>query len=74
MTQIWQLLVDDPRAALSGSYSQVLKMLLDDMGSRSWRVRESAALACAELVAGRGWEEVEPRFQALWQADLRFGS
>lgn len=71
MSRVWLLLVDDGAALLDAQLGPLLDALLADMGQPAWRVRESAALAAAELARGRGWGDLAPRYQPLWNMGLR---
>ncbi|RMZ55804.1 hypothetical protein APUTEX25_005845, partial [Auxenochlorella protothecoides] len=70
MSRVWLLLVDDGAALLDAQLGPLLDALLADMGQPAWRVRESAALAAAELARGRGWGDLAPRYQPLWNMGL----
>ena len=68
---IWQAVVDDPKVALDLHFRDVMDDLLTECGSRTWRNRQSAASALAELLSGRRFTEVEPYLEKLWTAALR---
>ena len=71
MNHIWMALVDDPRAALTLHFDAVSAGLIVDMTGQQWRAREAAALAAADLIQGRRWDEVRPHFQDFWHAAFR---
>ena len=68
---IWQAVVDDPKAAVDAHFAAVMEDLLAECGSRTWRSRQSAASALAELLSGRRFAEVEPFLERVWTASLR---
>ena len=68
---IWQAVVDDPKAAVDAHFAAVMEDLLAECGSRTWRSRQSAASALAELLSGRRFAEIEPFLERVWTASLR---
>jgi proteasome component ECM29 len=68
---IWVAVVDDPKAAVDAHFAAVMEDLLAECGSRTWRSRQSAASALAELLSGRRFAEVEPFLERVWTASLR---
>ena len=68
---IWQAVVDDPKAAVDAHFAAVMEDLLTECGSRTWRSRQSAASALAELLSGRRFAEMEPFLERVWTASLR---
>ena len=50
MTNIWRVLVDEPRKAVDQHFDAILRELLREMGGKLWRNREAAALAIADLL------------------------
>ena len=53
MTNIWRVLVDEPRKTVDQHFDAILRELLREMGGKLWRNRESAALAIADLLQVR---------------------
>lgn len=68
---IWQAVVEDPKMAIDLHFADVMDDLLTECGSRTWRNRQSAASALAELLSGRRFTEVEPYLEKVWTAALR---
>ena len=68
---IWQAVVDDPKTAVDAHFAAVMEDLLTECGSRTWRSRQSAASALAELLSGRRFAEMEPFLERVWTASLR---
>ena len=62
---------DRPKAAVDAHFAAVMEDLLTECGSRTWRSRQSAASALAELLSGRRFAEMEPFLERVWTASLR---
>lgn len=71
MTNIWRLLVSEPRRAVDEHFRPILAELLREMGGRLWRNREAAALATADLLQGRRWAEVKDSLAEIWAMAFR---
>jgi proteasome component ECM29 len=71
MRHIWVVLVDDQREALRSHLAAILSMLPKDMTRQQWRVRESAALAMADILQGLTWPEVKDYFAAIVKSCFR---
>ena len=70
MTNIWRVLVDEPRKAVDQHFDAILQELLREMGGKLWRNRESAALAIADLLQVRGLCLPAARVQCCFSANL----
>lgn len=71
MTNIWRVLVKEPRAAIDQHFQRILDELLKEMGGRLWRNRESATLALSDLLQGRRWADVQHRMEQVWGIAFR---
>lgn len=71
MTNIWRMLVKDPRSAVDQHFSTILRELLKEMGGRLWRNREAASLALADLLQGRRWQDVRQWLEQIWTVAFR---
>lgn len=71
MTNIWRVLVEEPRKAVDAHFDVILPELLREMGGRLWRNREAAALALSDLLQGRRWQDVKSRFEEIWTMAFR---
>ena len=68
MRALWASLVPDPKAALREHMGAVLAHLSDGLGDRMWRAREASCAALAELLPGRGIDDLQ---SALTDLHLR---
>ncbi|KAI1309120.1 hypothetical protein EDD11_004131 [Mortierella claussenii] len=71
MTSIWRALVKEPKKAVQEYFDVIVKDLLEGMGSRAWRTRESSCLAMADLLQGRSVEEIEKYLENIWTMSFR---
>ena len=71
MRHIWLVLVDDQRATLKKHLAAILSLLSKDMTRQQWRVRESAALAMADILQGLTWADVRGAFEAILRSCFR---
>ena len=71
MRHIWLVLVDDQREALKKHLGAILALLSKDMTRQQWRVRESAALAMADVLQGLAWEDVRDAFEGILKSCFR---
>ncbi|KAG0371099.1 hypothetical protein BGZ54_000043 [Gamsiella multidivaricata] len=71
MTSIWRALVKEPKKAVQEYLDVIIKDLLDGMGARAWRTRESSCLAMADLLQGRSVEEIEAYLESIWTMSFR---
>ncbi|KAG0093814.1 hypothetical protein BGZ92_001559 [Podila epicladia] len=71
MTSIWRALVKEPKKAVQEYFDVIIKDLLDGMGARAWRTRESSCLAMADLLQGRSVEEIEKYLENIWTMSFR---
>lgn len=71
MSNIWSQVVKDPIRATDKYFSDILDDILKNLGSTLWRAREASALALADLLRGRTWKEVGPRFGEVWKLAFR---
>ena len=71
MRHIWLVLVDDQREALKTHLPAILTLLSKDMTRQQWRVRESAALAMADVLQGLSWADVRDAFEAILKSCFR---
>ena len=71
MTNIWRMLVKDPRTAVDQHFNSILWELLKEMGGRLWRNREAASLALADLLQGRRWGDVKDCLEQIWTMAFR---
>lgn len=52
--------------------SAILKELLRALGERKWRDRQSACVGLADVLRGKGWDELGPHLEELWTMADRF--
>ncbi|KAF9277423.1 hypothetical protein BGZ68_009310 [Mortierella alpina] len=71
MTSIWRSLVKDPKKAVQEYFDVIINDLLESMGARQWRTRESSCLAMADLLQGRSVEEIEKYLEKIWTMSFR---
>ncbi len=71
MTNIWAVLVREPRKAVDEHFQTILSELLREMGAKLWRNREAACLALADLLQGRRWADVKDRLEEMWRMAFR---
>ncbi|KAF9547279.1 hypothetical protein EC957_008628 [Mortierella hygrophila] len=71
MTSIWRALVKEPKKAVQEYFDVIIKDLLEGMGARAWRTRESSSLAMADLLQGRSVEEIEKYLENIWVMSFR---
>ncbi|KAG0293348.1 hypothetical protein BGZ98_002211, partial [Dissophora globulifera] len=71
MTSIWRALVKEPKKAVQEYFDIIIKDLLEGMGARAWRTRESSCLAMADLLQGRSVEEIEKYLEDIWTMSFR---
>ncbi|KAG0278438.1 hypothetical protein BGZ95_004007 [Linnemannia exigua] len=71
MTSIWRALVKEPKKAVQEYFDVIIKDLLEGMGARAWRTRESSSLAMADLLQGRSVEEIEKYLENIWIMSFR---
>eukprot|EP00892_Ulva_mutabilis_P001254 jgi/Ulvmu1/11129/UM071_0012.1 len=71
MTHLLATILPQRAPALTEHFAAVMKELLASLGARSWRARQAACLATADLLPGRRWPLLQPHFAALWDAALR---
>lgn len=71
MTHLLTTIVPQRAPALTEHFAAVMKELLASLGGRSWRARQAACLAAADLLPGRRWPLLQPHFGGLWDAALR---
>ncbi|CAO3572429.1 unnamed protein product [Mortierella alpina] len=71
MTSIWRSLVKEPKKAVQEYVDVIINDLLESMGARQWRTRESSCLAMADLLQGRSVEEIEKYLEKIWTMSFR---
>ncbi|KAF9574748.1 hypothetical protein EC968_005534 [Mortierella alpina] len=71
MTSIWRSLVKEPKKAVQEYFDVIISDLLESMGARQWRTRESSCLAMADLLQGRSVEEIEKYLEKIWTMSFR---
>ncbi|KAF9951012.1 hypothetical protein BGZ72_007436, partial [Mortierella alpina] len=71
MTSIWRSLVKEPKKAVQEYFDVIINDLLESMGARQWRTRESSCLAMADLLQGRSVEEIEKYLEKIWTMSFR---
>lgn len=71
MRHIWVVLVDNPKDALKEHLSETLSLLTKDMTKQQWRVRESAALATADILQGLSWGDIKGFFPTILKCCFR---
>jgi len=71
MKKMWLTLVPQPREALNAHFDAIMIDLLDSMGNRQFRVRNSACAALGELLGGRGMGQLDPYLERLWLQTFR---
>lgn len=71
MRHIWAVLVDNPKDALKDHLKETLSLLTNDMTKQQWRVRESAALATADILQGLMWEDIKEFFPNILNCCFR---
>ncbi|KAF9191921.1 hypothetical protein BGZ51_006479 [Haplosporangium sp. Z 767] len=71
MTSIWRALVKEPKKAVQEYFDVIVSDLLEGMGARAWRTRESSCLAMADLLQGRTVEEIEKYLEKIWTMSFR---
>ena len=71
MKNIWHSLVRDPKKAVDEYYDVIMKDVLNGMGDRLWRTRESSCLAISDLIGGREMHQFQPYLEDLWQMCFR---
>ena len=71
MRGMWQTLVPDPKATVEEYFDAIMAELLDGIGQRQWRVRESSSLALAELISGKPPEKIREHLGRIWKMVLR---
>ncbi len=65
MRELWNVAVGEvgesaSRQLIDSHFFSICKGLLKDALARDWRIRQSSALALAELVIGRNWTHFQP--------------
>ncbi|KAG0050379.1 hypothetical protein BGZ83_004844 [Gryganskiella cystojenkinii] len=71
MTSIWRALVKEPKKAVQEYFDVIIRDLLEGMGARAWRTRESSCAAMADLLQGRSVEEIEKYLENIWMMSFR---
>eukprot|EP00055_Hartaetosiga_balthica_P016260 m.101800 g.101800 ORF g.101800 m.101800 type:complete len:1977 (-) comp9068_c0_seq1:244-6174(-) len=71
MMNIWDTIVSDPIKAVDTHFHAIVKDLLEHVGARQWRVRESSGQALAEILRGRTWSELKSIFLDIWKMAFR---
>ncbi|GJJ74422.1 proteasome component ECM29 [Entomortierella parvispora] len=71
MTSIWRALVKEPKKAVQEYFDVIIRDLLEGMGARAWRTRESSCSAMADLLQGRSVEEIEKYLENIWTMSFR---
>ncbi|KAL1918775.1 uncharacterized protein VTP21DRAFT_2797 [Calcarisporiella thermophila] len=71
MTNIWRVLVKEPKKAVDEHFEAIMRGLLEGMGSREWRVRESCCSGTTDLLHGRSMSQLEPYLEDLWNMSFR---
>lgn len=71
MSRLWSVLVRDPKAAVDANIHAILRELIVASESANWREREAACSALADVLSGRGYDDVAPELELLWRASLR---
>lgn len=71
MSSIWKLLVPDSSKAVDTYFPAILQEIMNSITNKLWRVRESSALALAEILRGRRWSEVSDTLPQLWRLAFR---
>ncbi|KAF9363389.1 hypothetical protein BGX34_004264 [Mortierella sp. NVP85] len=71
MTSIWRALVKEPKKAVQEYFDVIINDLLEGMGARAWRTRESSCLAMTDLLQGRSVSEIEKYLEKIWTMSFR---
>ncbi|KAK3816198.1 MAG: proteasome stabiliser-domain-containing protein [Benniella sp.] len=71
MTSIWRALVKEPKKAVQEYFDVIINDLLEGMGARAWRTRESSCLAMSDLLQGRSVSEIEKYLEKIWTMSFR---
>ena len=71
MRLMWQSLVDNPKQSIDAQYDAIMRHLLRSQASRQFRVRLAACLGLTDLIAHRGWDEVQSYMAELWANEFR---
>lgn len=58
MAHIWKSLVEDPMGTIDQHFDLIIDDLINQCGSRLWRTREASALALADIMQGRKFNQV----------------
>ena len=73
MGAIWSALVGgDGRGALDAHFDAIARDVVREMGGRTWRGRQAACAALADLLqGGRRWPQLAPHLAEFWGMALR---
>lgn len=71
MNAIFLQLYPDAKAALDEHFDAVCSDLLRSLSDQSWRVRESAGRAMANLITGRSLSLISARLEDIWSLSFR---
>lgn len=71
MKKMWLNLVTNPRDAINTHFDAIISDLLESMGNRQYRVRNSSCLALSELLHGRNMDQLDPYIEKLWVYTFR---
>ncbi|ORX45553.1 ARM repeat-containing protein, partial [Anaeromyces robustus] len=71
MKQVWKSLVTNPKEAVDKYFDVIIVELINGLGDRMWRTRESSCLALADLLHGRKISQLEKYLEDLWNMTFR---
>ncbi|KIY98025.1 hypothetical protein MNEG_9938 [Monoraphidium neglectum] len=57
--------------ALDAHFDAICRDLLREMGGRTWKGRQAATAALADLLQGRRWDQLGPHIKEMWVMTLR---
>jgi len=71
MKQVWKSLVTNPKEAVDKYFDVIVVELINGLGDRMWRTRESSCLALSDLLHGRKISQLEKYLEDLWNMTFR---
>jgi len=71
MKQVWKSLVANPKEAVDKYFDVIIVELINGLGDRMWRTRESSCSALADLLHGRKISQLEKYLEDLWNMTFR---
>lgn len=71
MSNIWGVLVPEPKLASKIYFAEIMVDLQAHITSKQWRVRESCCNALCDILAGRTWNEIGCFLADIWALTFR---